>query len=136
MSIQDDLPDDPSKNKSLLDKNFILKWVMEFYRFILKVRHNYEYTRTVTASEVLSIDDCNINVDASAGNVVLTLPSLDELWNGKLYSIKKIDSSAYTVTVTVDGGDSETIDGLTTLVIAFQYDAPKIVLDDTDWWIR
>jgi hypothetical protein len=81
---------------------------------------------TVAASDVLVI------ADASGGAFTITLPTAVGI-DGKVYRVKKIDSSSNTVTVDADG--SETIDGGTTATIATQYEAITIVSDGTEWWV-
>lgn len=76
--------------------------------------------------------DYTILVDASAGDVTITLPaaaSNDE----KEYNVKKIDSSSNTVTI--DGNASETIDGNLTLSTTVQYTSITVQCDGTEWWI-
>lgn len=71
---------------------------------------------TVTASATLTTTQCGILlVDASAGNVVLTLPSSGADTDGAVYNIRRIDSTvAYSVTVQRGGTDS--LEGATTAV--------------------
>lgn len=71
-------------------------------------------------------------VDASGGAVTITLPAAD-LHSGRIYDVKKIDSSANAVTV--DGNGSETIDDATTQTLSSQYASLRIISDGTEWWI-
>lgn len=75
-----------------------------------------------TPYTVLS-EDGYIRCDASGGAITLNLPAA--LGNGRLLTVKKIDSSANSVTL--DGNGSETIDGATTLVLVNQYDSAMII---------
>ena len=68
-------------------------------------------------------------VDATSGNVTITLPTAVE--NFAAFIIKKIDSS--TNTVIVDGNASETIDGDATITIYDQYNYIEIISDGTNW---
>jgi hypothetical protein len=52
---------------------------------------------------------------------------------GRVYNIKKIDSSPNIVTV--DGDGSETIDDGTTAALTVQYEAITIISDGAEWWI-
>ena len=52
----------------------------------------------------------------------------------KSLAIKKIDSSANTVTI--DAAGANTIDGVATKVISTQYDKLTIQWDGTNWHIR
>lgn len=71
-----------------------------------------------------------LRCNAAAGNMTVNLPAA--VGNGRLVTIKKIDSSANTVTI--DGNGSETIDGATTLVLLNQYDAVMLIDAATGKW--
>lgn len=62
----------------------------------------------------------SIFMDATSGNKTVTLPTGLSV-PGRMYVIKKIDSSSNTVTVGVSGGD--TIDGSSTYVIGSRYES-------------
>lgn len=83
-----------------------------------------DYTATGLDSEIL----CN----ASSAGFTITLPAAANI-EGKIYHIKKTDSSGNTVTV--DGNASETIDGATTAVITNQYESIMILCDGSNWHI-
>jgi len=72
-----------------------------------------------TTPYTASSSDYTILVDASGGNRIINLPSSASSTIGRIYTIKKIDSSANTVTI--DGSGSETIDGSTTKVLSAQW---------------
>ena len=82
------------------------------------------YTATAT--------DYAIMCDASGGGFTITLPAVAS-HTGRVYHIKKIDSSGNLVTV--DGNSSETIDDATTATLASQYDAITIQSDGDEWFI-
>lgn len=65
----------------------------------------------------------HLRCDASAGNITVNLPATTGL--GRLVTVKKVDSSANTVTVTRAGSD--TIDGATTYVLSTQYDVVQLI---------
>lgn len=88
---------------------------------------------STTPYAALSTDEVLL-VDASSAAVTVDLPAISTLATGKTYTVKKIDSSANTVTI--DGDGSETIDGALTVVIASQYDSVTVFHDDTEWWIK
>ena len=71
-----------------------------------------------TADYTATANDGTIEVDASGAARTITLPAVTGL-GGRIYVIKKTDSSANAVTV--DGNASETIDGATTVSLASQY---------------
>lgn len=76
------------------------------------------YVRRITTSDTMTLGDSIILVDATAGNVTLTLqPALQ--WEQKRITVKKIDASVNTVTIDADG--AELIDGAATKVISAQY---------------
>ncbi len=81
---------------------------------------------TITAADGLVV------ADASGGAFTVTLPAAAD-FTGRVYRIKKIDSSANAVTI--DGNGSETIDGATTAVLSTQYEAITVVSDGTEWWV-
>lgn len=91
---------------------------------------------------VTSIDDTDspytalgtdnvILADDTSGSITINLPAAASS-TGKIYYVKKLSASN---SVTVDGADSETIDGATTQVLSTQYDALAIVCDGTGWYI-
>lgn len=82
------------------------------------------------AYTLLSASDDVILADATSAGFTLTLPASSGL-TGRVFVIKKIDSSANVVTV--DGNASETIDGETTLSLYNQYESVKIMSDGTNW---
>jgi hypothetical protein len=86
---------------------------------------------TKTANFTASIDNV-ILCDATSGAITITLPTATSNAN-KIYSVKKIDNSANTVTI--DGNASETIDGALTQVISSQYDCLTIMCDGSAWYI-
>lgn len=83
------------------------------------------YTTTATDDTVLN--------DSSGGAYTITLPAVASTTTGKVYTIKKTDVSANAVTV--DGNGAETIDGLTTQILAAQWDSITIQSNGTSWFI-
>lgn len=71
-------------------------------------------------------------VDASGANRTITLPAAAS-HTKRIYHIKKIDSSANTVTI--DGNAAETIDGAATLVLTTQWQAASIQSNGTAWFV-
>jgi len=70
-------------------------------------------------------------VDASGGAIIFNLPTA--VGNTATFEIKKIDSSANTVTI--DGNSAETIDGGTTAVIRAQYASVTLISDNVNWQV-
>lgn len=90
----------------------------------------------VSKSSNYTIDPDNdryILVDASGGNITISLPSASDAENKGVFEIKKTDSSSNLVII--DGNGSETIDGSTTVTINVQYEAISIVSNGTEWFI-
>jgi hypothetical protein len=77
-------------------------------------------------------DDQTITCDATSGNITVNLPAASSS-TGLVLTIKKIDSSANTVTV--DGNASETIDDSTIQVISDQYTSITVHCNGTEWYI-
>lgn len=73
-----------------------------------------------------------ILVDASAGNVSISLPAVSGIGVKFRFTVKKIDNSDNTVTIDPEGAD--TIDGATTLVIEGQWEAVEIVASPDNRW--
>jgi hypothetical protein len=87
---------------------------------------------TKTAAYTITDSDAVILCDASAAAITVTLPTaVGRL--GRVYNIKKIDSSPNIVTV--DGDGSETIDDGTTAALTVQYEAITIISDSVSWHI-
>lgn len=75
---------------------------------------------------LLLVDD-----DAVGGPVTINLtPAAGNL--SRHLHVKKIGSTA---AVTIDPDGAETVDRAATLDIFFQYDAPSLVCDGTEWWL-
>lgn len=72
-----------------------------------------------------------INVDATGGDVDITLPSAITSGDGAVLTFRKTDSSANSVTINVVG--SQTIDGSSSYAIADRYDSISIVGDGANW---
>ncbi len=73
-----------------------------------------------------------IKVDATLGNVTISLPSAATMGDGGLLYIKKTDSSANTVTIVPNGTDK--VDIGSTWVLAFQEDAIQLICDGIATW--
>lgn len=87
---------------------------------------------TKTADYTATSSDHTILCNKSDGNITITLPAVSGC-SGRIYNIKKIDSSAYTVTI--DGNSSETIDGALTQTLTTQYESITIQTDGSAWYI-
>ena len=81
----------------------------------------------------LTLGQSTVLVDASAGEVILTLP-LANLAPGKFYNIKKIDVNEGNF-VRIQRSGSDTIDGETEQIISSQYTTMTIQSNGTNWFI-
>jgi len=88
-------------------------------------------TSTQTGNYTITTSDNVILADATSASLTITLPTAVGTTNG--YIIKKIDSSAHTVTVGTTS--SQTIDGGTTAVIKMQYASISVVSNGSNWLI-
>lgn len=88
----------------------------------------------ITTSLDITLSDSHytVLVDASTANRIVNLPAASAS-SGRIYNIKKTDSSANTVTI--DGNASETIDGALTQVISIQYNSLEIQCNGSSWFI-
>lgn len=97
---------------------------------VLSVDNLIVGTLLKTANYVMTNNDSNILVDASAGDVTITLPPII---NGAGVSISKVDSSLNKVII--DGYLSETINGTLTVSITSQYDSVSLLGYGSSWHI-
>lgn len=88
--------------------------------------------RTVTATTTALSTDCTIFADATAGAIIVNLPAAAGA-SGQVYTVKKIDASANTVTIDPNG--AELIDGAATKAIATQYNAFTFQSTGSQWFI-
>lgn len=72
-----------------------------------------------------------ILANASGGGIALTLPTA--VGNSRVYTIKKTDASANTVTITTTGG--QTIDGGASAVLQVQYESVSLVSNNANWFV-
>ncbi len=88
--------------------------------------------KRVTTNYTMNLNDSIILVDATAGNVTITLQAALQ-WEQKKLTVKKIDTSGNTVTI--DGNGAETIDGAATKVISAQYVTVNLTSQGGAIWI-
>lgn len=95
--------------------------------------------RMVNASTTILDTDFTLEVDASLGvPIIITLPTAASQFDGAthsgtIYNIKKIDSTATSVTIQPQGID--TIDELPNLVVTAQ-DVNNMLQSDGTKWVR
>ena len=85
---------------------------------------------TKTTAYTATTADSTILGNASAGAFSITLPTSVGA-TGRLYTIKKVDSSANAVTIATTS--SQTIDGQTTKPLSIQYDGVQVQSDGANW---
>lgn len=83
-----------------------------------------------TGNYTATTSDDHIRCDASSAAFTITLPAATG--SGRVYTIKKIDSSANAVTV--DANSTEDIDDLDTFVLAAQFECLTIIDAATGKW--
>lgn len=87
---------------------------------------------TVTTTTTLNQTHNVVLASDASGDFTITLPAAASN-SGKVYYIKKTNSSENEITI--DGNGGETIDGATTVVLYVQYDAIRILCDGSNWHI-
>jgi hypothetical protein len=85
-----------------------------------------------TSNTTLALSDTNICVDATSGNKTITLPDATTS-RGKRFVIKKVDSSANTVTVATVS--SQKIDQCDGIILNAQNSILEIISNGTSWII-
>lgn len=86
----------------------------------------------LTADYTATLGDVVLTCNTTSGRIWITLPAASSAL-GKLFVIKKTDSSAFSVTVTPAAG--EAIEGGHAIVFSTQYNTIGIQCDGTQWWI-
>lgn len=77
-------------------------------------------------------DDCVVLVDATAGEVTITLPAASI--EGNLVHVKKIDAGVNNVVVARAGAD--TIEGATSVTLNAQYESTTLCSDGGTAWYK
>lgn len=88
-------------------------------------------TITTTATLTAASESTQL-ANAASGAIVVNLPAAASA-AGQVFNIKKIDSSANTVTIDPNG--AETIDGAATSVLTAQYQSLQIQSNGSAWYI-
>ena len=94
----------------------------------------YLHEAVTAASHTAAIDEMVLLCDCTSNAITVTLPAVaSDQFDGKVYIIKKVDSTANAVTI--DGNSAETIDDATTQTLTSQYDSITILNDRSEWHI-
>lgn len=91
---------------------------------------NVDAVAAKTANYTATASDDTISCDSSGGTFTVTLPTAASI-TGKVYTIKKTDSS--TTVVTIGTTSSQTIDGVTSMTINQQYDFVRVQSTGSAW---
>lgn len=110
--------------------------LLDFRRRLLNLLQSaiFSDTTTITAAGTTALQflPSVLLCDATAGNQTIALPRVGDFTTGT-YFIKKVDSSANTVTIDPDSTD--VIDDAATFVLSVQYDSIFFVSNGTKWHI-
>ena len=96
---------------------------------ILTKSERHAYT-SISTNTTLDATQNVVDVDATSASVAITLPTAVGI-NGREYVVRKLDSSANTVTITPNG--SETVNGSSDIVLDEQYESTIIYSDGANW---
>lgn len=119
-----------SPDDTVLGNNFIF-WLLRFFEAFRRVDQNYEHQVVITESYIATANDTLILANASAGNIIVTLPSQNDLNHQKKFIVIKTDSSANTVTLA--SADSATFLTTVTLPLSTQHVAITLIADGADF---
>lgn len=86
--------------------------------------------RTVDVSDDVLGEDGYIRVDATAGNVVLSLPDALSV-EGQVIEVMKVDASVHTVTLSPTAPD--TINGAASYLLAYRWQNVRLVSVGDSW---
>lgn len=87
---------------------------------------------TKTSNYNVLLTDCFLAADCTGGAITFTLPTAASA-TGKIFYLKKIDSSLNAMTI--QGNGAELIDGFNTQITNTQYESFSIISTGTQWWI-
>ena len=88
--------------------------------------------RVMSSNQVVSLRDSVILANAAGGTFSVALPPAASA-NGRVYYVKKTDSSA--TIVHIDGDGVETVDGSPTYQLTQQYQGAAVISDSTQWFV-
>jgi hypothetical protein len=96
---------------------------------------NFYKSTTITSNVTANTDNYIYLIDATSGNVTVTLPAASASYGGTVginYKFKRMDNSGNTVTIQRAGSD--TIDGNTSFTLTTQYEVKEILAISTSSW--
>jgi hypothetical protein len=89
----------------------------------------------VTSDITLDLTKHYVRIDATSGNVTITLPAASTAFGSTVgihYIFKRIDNSGNTITISRAGSD--TIDGGTSITLTAQYEVKELQCSSTSTW--
>lgn len=99
----------------------------------LHVSGSFQTKVTVLTSDTtLDSTHNTVTMDASGGARVVTLPAASTSIVGRMYRVKKMDSSGNSVTITCAGSD--TLDGAATKALTTQYQYATVICTASNAW--
>ena len=110
--------------------NSVEAWMQIVAREVNALIQEKSNVLTKTAAYTIEEDDDVILGDATAAAFTVTLPKAT-LFEGRRFTVKKIDASVNAVTL--DGDGSETIDGTLTFALTARWDKVTVLSDGTNW---
>lgn len=87
--------------------------------------------RSTSSDLPIGEQDEIVYVDASSGDVTVTLPDARRFW-GFEYTVKRLNAAGGNVIV---DASPTTIDGGATATLTLQYESITFASDGTEWWI-
>lgn len=92
-------------------------------------------TRVITSSYAVVADDYFIGVDTNYANIIVTLPTLASVDNGKIYVIKDIAGMADVNMIILSASSGEQIDLESFTTLDIDHVAVSVYKDSTGWYI-
>lgn len=96
---------------------------------------NFYNVDNVNTNTTATLDRYWYNIDATSGNITITLPAASTAFGGAMgiqYVFRRVDASGNTVTIIRAGSD--TINGATTTLLSSQYEVKEIQCVSTAAW--
>lgn len=96
---------------------------------------NFYRVDNVTSDQTIGLTQNYFNIDATSGNITITLPAASTAFGGVIgidYIFKRIDNSGNSVTIQRAGSD--TIDGATSFTLTTQWESKNLRATSTSTW--
>ena len=89
--------------------------------------------RSITADTTLTDTDSFIFCDATSGNIVITLPDITNAFVGKIFHVKKIDTTINNIKLDAST-NGHTLEGENSQLILSQNDVISFTTDGLQWY--